>query len=75
MRAPVDGTIGDLAPLRAGAYVAEGQKIASVVPGGGLVIVADFAPASVFGRICPDSPRACGSTAFRGRSSDPSKHA
>ena len=53
VRAPVDGTIGDLAPLRAGAYVAEGQKIASVVPGGGLVIVADFVPASVFGRIVP----------------------
>lgn len=51
IRAPVSGTLGDVAQLGAGAYVAQGQKLATVVPRGGLVIVADFAPASVLGRI------------------------
>jgi adhesin transport system membrane fusion protein len=53
VRAPVSGTIGDVAVLRTGAYVAAGQKLATVVPHGGLIIVADFAPAAVLGRIRP----------------------
>jgi membrane fusion protein, adhesin transport system len=53
LRAPVSGTIGDVVQLREGAYVAEGQKLATVIPRGGLIIVADFAPASVLGRIHP----------------------
>jgi multidrug resistance efflux pump len=53
VRAPVAGTIGDVVPLREGAYVAEGQKLATVVPQGGLVVVAEFAPAAVLGRIHP----------------------
>lgn len=51
VRAPIDGRIGDVAPFRVGAYVAEGQTLASVIPGGRLIIVAQFAPSSVQGRI------------------------
>jgi membrane fusion protein (multidrug efflux system) len=53
VRSPIDGTVGDVAPLRAGAYVAEGQKLATVVPRGGLIAVAEFNPAAVLGRVKP----------------------
>ncbi|GAB3775114.1 hypothetical protein GCM10028796_50640 [Ramlibacter monticola] len=53
VRAPVSGTIADVAVLRTGAYVAAGQKLATVVPHGGLIIVGDFVPAAVLGRIRP----------------------
>lgn len=56
MRAPVSGVVGDVAPLRAGAYVAEGQKLATVVPRGGLIAVAEFNPAAVLGRVKPGMP-------------------
>jgi membrane fusion protein (multidrug efflux system) len=56
VRAPVSGTVADVAVLRTGAYVAPGQKLATVLPHGGLVIVADFAPAAVLGRIHPGQP-------------------
>ncbi len=53
VRAPVDGVIGEAAPLRVGAYVTAGQQVATVVPRGGMVVVADFAPAAVLGRLHP----------------------
>jgi membrane fusion protein, adhesin transport system len=53
IRAPIAGRIGDVAPLRLGAYLPEGQKLASVVPNGTLMIVADFAPGAALGRIQP----------------------
>jgi multidrug resistance efflux pump len=53
VRAPVAGRIGDAVPLRAGAYVAAGQNLATVVPAGELMIIADFAPAAVLGRLRP----------------------
>ena len=53
IRAPIAGTIGDMVPLRVGAYLPEGQKLATVVPHGDLIIVADFQPASALGRIKP----------------------
>jgi adhesin transport system membrane fusion protein len=56
VRSPVSGTVADLAVLRTGAYVAAGQKLATVVPHGGLIIVGDFAPAAVLGRIHPGQP-------------------
>ena len=56
VRAPVGGTIAEVAGLRTGAYVAAGQKLATVVPHGGLIIVADFLPAAVLGRIRPGQP-------------------
>ena len=44
IRAPVAGRIGDAASLYTGAYVAEGQRLFSVVPPGELMIVGDFNP-------------------------------
>jgi len=56
VRAPVAGRVGDAVPLHAGAYVTQGQRLASIVPPGALVIVADFAPASAMGRVRPGQP-------------------
>lgn len=53
IRAPVSGRIGDVAPLQAGAYVRQGDKLGTVVPAGGMKIVADFYPAAVVGKIHP----------------------
>lgn len=51
VRSPVAGTVADVAALRSGAYVAQGQQLATVVPHGRLIVVASFAPAAVLGRI------------------------
>ena len=51
LRAPIAGRVGDVLPLKVGAYVAEGQKLATIVPEGNVIIVADFLPAAVMGRI------------------------
>jgi membrane fusion protein (multidrug efflux system) len=56
VRAPVSGRIGDAPPLRVGANVTQGQKLAIVVPPGALMIVADFTPAAVLGRVKPGQP-------------------
>jgi membrane fusion protein, adhesin transport system len=53
VRAPVDGTIGEVLPLRPGAYVAPGQKLATILPRGDLLIVAEFEPSTALGRIKP----------------------
>jgi membrane fusion protein, adhesin transport system len=53
IRAPVDGVIAEVLPLRPGAFVSPGQKLATVVPAGGLLIVAEFDPATALGRIKP----------------------
>ncbi len=51
IRAPVSGKLGNVTPLQPGAYVTEGQPLATVVPTGGLIVVADFEPAKALGRI------------------------
>lgn len=51
IRAPVDGYLGELQALHAGSYVAEGAKLATLMPVGELVLVAEFEPASALGRI------------------------
>lgn len=56
LRAPIAGRVGDVAPMRAGGYVAEGQKLATIVPSGELVILADFNPATALGRVRPGQP-------------------
>lgn len=53
VRAPVAGRIGEMASLTADAYVSEGQRLATVVPPGELIIVADFDPGSAMGRVQP----------------------
>jgi membrane fusion protein, adhesin transport system len=51
LRAPVDGRVAELAPLKAGAVVAAGQSLATVVPAGELLIAAEFDPPAVLGRL------------------------
>src|SRR5215472_769277 len=51
IRALVDGSIGESVLLRPGAVVQAGEKLASVVPSGRLLIVAQFPAQAAFGRI------------------------
>ncbi|TDG14530.1 HlyD family secretion protein [Paracraurococcus ruber] len=53
LRAPVAGRIGDAAALHPGAWVAEGQRLVSVVPPGALAIIAEFDAGAALGRIRP----------------------
>jgi membrane fusion protein (multidrug efflux system) len=53
VRAPVDGKLGEVATLRTGAVVQEGDKLGAIVPSGKLLIVAEFEPAAALGRIHP----------------------
>jgi membrane fusion protein (multidrug efflux system) len=53
IRAPVAGRIGELTPLRIGAYVDEGQKICTVVPRGDLRAVGLLSPTTAMGRVRP----------------------
>ena len=53
VRAPVAGRIGEVAPLRAGEVVAAGQKLATVVPAGELMVVAEFEPSAALGKVRP----------------------
>jgi multidrug resistance efflux pump len=53
IRAPVDGKLGEVAPLRIGMVVHEGEKLAAVVPAGKLRVVAYFDPPAALGRIRP----------------------
>lgn len=56
VRAPIDGTVGESAILRTGAVVQEGEKIASIVPSGRLVVAAQFRADAAFGRIRAGQP-------------------
>ena len=56
IRAPIGGRIGDVAELRPGAYVKEGEKLGAIVPAGDIKIVAEFPPAAALGRIRPGQP-------------------
>lgn len=51
VRAPVAGTIGEVLPIRPGSHVAEGERLATIVPRGELAIVAEFNPATALGRV------------------------
>lgn len=53
IRAPVGGIVGETGALGSGAYVAPGQKLATIIPQGDLLIVADFDPTTALGRIRP----------------------
>ena len=53
VRATVDGTVGELAPLRQGTSLHQGQKLAVLVPDGQLHVVADFPAGVAAGRIRP----------------------
>jgi membrane fusion protein (multidrug efflux system) len=51
LRAPVDGRIGEIQVVKPGTYVAEGQKLASVIPSGDLMVIAELQPSSALGRV------------------------
>ena len=51
VRAPVAGRIGNMVNLRSGAMVAEGTRLCTIVPTGGLRAVAFFDPATAAGRV------------------------
>jgi membrane fusion protein (multidrug efflux system) len=53
VRAPVSGRLAEVAAVRPGAVVTEGEKLGAIVPPGGIRIVAQFAPAAALGRIRP----------------------
>jgi multidrug resistance efflux pump len=53
IRAPIEGKLGEVAPLRIGAVVHEGDKLGVVVPAGKLRVVANFDPPAALGRIRP----------------------
>jgi multidrug resistance efflux pump len=53
IRAPIDGRLGEVAPLRVGTVVHEGEKLAAVIPTGKLRVVANFDPPVALGRIRP----------------------
>ncbi|HEX5228806.1 MAG TPA: HlyD family efflux transporter periplasmic adaptor subunit, partial [Bryobacteraceae bacterium] len=46
-----DGRLGEVAPLRAGSFVREGDRLAAIVPDGRLRVVANFAPSEAIGRV------------------------
>jgi membrane fusion protein (multidrug efflux system) len=56
VRAPVEGALAEVAPLRPGTFVRAGEKLGSILPRGELRIVAEFLPASSLGRIRAGMP-------------------
>jgi membrane fusion protein (multidrug efflux system) len=53
IRAPIAGRVGDVTPLRPGAVVKEGEKLAAIIPTGDVRIVAEFLPAAAVARVRP----------------------
>jgi multidrug resistance efflux pump len=53
IRAPVSGTLGEVAGIGIGSVVREGDKLADVIPEGELRVVASFLPPDALGRIRP----------------------
>ncbi|MBL8302329.1 MAG: HlyD family efflux transporter periplasmic adaptor subunit [Ideonella sp.] len=53
VRSPVDGQLGSTVPPRVGEHVSVGQALATVVPAGDFIAVAEFEPAAVLGRVRP----------------------
>jgi multidrug resistance efflux pump len=56
IRAPVDGVIAESAILRPGSVVDEGDRLASIMSPGRLIVVAQFPPRAVLGRIRAGQP-------------------
>jgi multidrug resistance efflux pump len=53
IRAPIAGRLGEVATLRVGAVVKEGEKLGAIIPPGNVRVVAEFLPAAALGRIRP----------------------
>ncbi len=64
IRAPAAGRLGEVAQLGTGAYVEEGDRLATVVPTGRIRAVAEFDPADVVGRVHAGQPARLRLTGF-----------
>jgi membrane fusion protein (multidrug efflux system) len=53
IRAPIAGRLGDVATVRVGAVIKEGEQLGAVIPKGTIRIVAEFLPGDAIGRIRP----------------------
>lgn len=56
LRAQIAGKLTECAILHPGVHIAEGQQIGIILPAGMVQIVADFDPASAFGKLHPGQP-------------------
>jgi multidrug resistance efflux pump len=56
IRAPVAGSLGEVATLQVGTWVREGARLGAVVPPGTLKVMADFLPSAAIGRIQTGQP-------------------
>jgi multidrug resistance efflux pump len=56
IRSPAAGRLGEVAVLRTGAYVSQGQTLCTVIPSSALRVIADFAPSAALGRVRPRQP-------------------
>ena len=56
IRAPISGRLGEIAPLRVGGVVKEGEKLGAIIPSGDIRIVAEFLPAAAIARVRPGQP-------------------
>ncbi|WP_394825721.1 HlyD family secretion protein [Pendulispora albinea] len=56
VRAPASGRIGEISHVGPGSYVEEGDRMGTIVAKGDLRAVAEFKPASAFGRIRTGQP-------------------
>jgi membrane fusion protein (multidrug efflux system) len=56
VRAPTDGRLGQIFPLRVGSVVESGQRLATVIPYGTMKAVAYYAPSDAAGRIRSGQP-------------------
>src|SRR5262249_56376084 len=51
VRSPISGTLAEVAPLKVGGMVQAGDRICTIVPDGGLKVVAQFRPSISLGRM------------------------
>lgn len=56
IRAPINGRLAEVAVLRPGSYVAEGEKLAVVLPRGNYRVIAEFSPPAALGRVRRGQP-------------------
>jgi membrane fusion protein (multidrug efflux system) len=54
--APVSGTLAEVEPIKPGMFVQAGQKVATILPSGGLKVVAQFLPQAAAGRVRSGQP-------------------
>jgi len=56
IRAPIAGRLGEVAALKIGAVLKEGDTLGAILPSGTIRVIAQFPPPAAFGRIRPGQP-------------------